>query len=164
MIDAKLTEQTHIYLNQAKAYYGRSFRLDDIRADIRGKTAGYFRVQPNGFSIINFNPALFEKHAEDFLKQTVPHEVAHLVAYQHHGFRIRPHGQEWQSVMHLFGAEINRCHSYDVDHIKHRHYRYFEYRCNCKQHALTAIRHNRILKGQVYHCRKCHQPLLPVLS
>lgn len=34
--------------------------------------------------------------AEAFLL-TYLHEVAHLVAFQQHGFRIRPHGTEWKS-------------------------------------------------------------------
>ena len=164
MIDAKLAEQTHNYLDQAKDYFGKSFRLDAIHADIRGKTAGYFRMHRNGYTIINFNAALFKRHAEDFLVQTVPHEVAHLVAYQHYGAKIRPHGQEWQSIMQLFGADVSRCHNYDVHHSEARRYRYFQYHCHCQQHSLTAIRHNRILRGQVYHCKKCHQPLVPEFS
>ncbi|WKN41031.1 SprT-like domain-containing protein [Tunicatimonas pelagia] len=34
--------------------------------------------------------------AEAFLL-TYLHEVAHLIAFQKHGFRIRPHGAEWKS-------------------------------------------------------------------
>ncbi|MGB3585756.1 MAG: SprT-like domain-containing protein, partial [Tunicatimonas sp.] len=34
--------------------------------------------------------------AEAFLL-TYLHEVAHLMAFQRHGFRIRPHGAEWKS-------------------------------------------------------------------
>lgn len=162
MIDSRLVVKTNDYLHMAQSHFNRSFRLDKIRADIKGKTAGYFRTHPDGLCEINYNPVIFKRHINDFLLTTVPHEVAHLVAYQHFGRKIRPHGKHWQAVMQLFGADIKRCHDYDVSGTGSRQYRRFDYRCDCRLHALTAIRHNRILKGQVYHCVKCHQPLLPV--
>jgi SprT protein len=164
MIDPRLVEQTNDYLKMAQEHFGRGFRLDTIRADIKGKTAGYFRMHRNGSCEINYNPVIFGQHTDDFLLRTVPHEVAHLVAYQNYGGKIRPHGKHWQTIMRLFGADVKRCHDYDVSATKSRQYRLFDYQCDCKQHSLTAIRHNRILKGQLYHCRNCHQPLIPVIS
>ena len=161
MNDKKLIEQTYSYLESAQEYYGRRFRLDAIRTDLKGKNAGYFRVQRNGHALINYNPELYQQYAEDFLLRTVPHEVAHLVAYQEFGRKIRPHGQEWKNVMRLFGADIRRCHNYDVAEIQSRQYRTFSYHCDCMEHTLTAIRHNRIKKGQIYQCKKCRQPLVP---
>lgn len=148
------------YLRQAESCYHRHFELSEIRFDVRGKTAGYFRQLSSGFSLINFNDALLQANGESFIRRTVPHEVAHLVAHQVHGSAIRPHGKEWKTVMQLFNADTSRCHEYDVSQVSVRQYRRFEYYCECQTHYLTSIRHNRVLSGQNYICKKCHKPLV----
>ena len=63
--------------------------------------------------------------------------------------------------MQLFGADSSRCHDYDTSHAGTRHLTRYAYRCGCREHALTSIRHNRILAGQVYYCRACGKALVP---
>ena len=109
--------------------------------------------------LVRFNPVLLIENRDSFLAQTVPHEIAHVVAHSLHNRQIRPHGSEWQQVMHFFGAENRRCHSYDVQRSAPRRYRRFSYRCGCQEHQLTTIRHNRIAKGQRYICRSCRESL-----
>jgi SprT protein len=37
-----------------------------------------------------------------------------------------------------------------------RRQRRFRYRCDCRDHLLTAVRHNRIVtRNVVYRCREC---------
>ncbi len=161
MLQQRAIDCTWHYLHQAEGFFRRSFRLSEIRFDVRGKTAGYFKQLANGNSLINFNFSLLQTNGESFISRTVPHEVAHLVAYQVHGSAIRPHGREWKAVMQLFKADASRCHDYDMSNVVTRQYRRFEYHCQCQAHFLTSIRHNRVLSGQDYLCRKCHQPLTP---
>ena len=152
------------YLRQAERFYRRRFELSEIRFDVRGKTAGYFKQLTNGLSLINYNNAILQANGHSFISRTVPHEVAHLVAHQMHGSVIRPHGKEWKAVMQLFNADAARCHEYDVSQVRTRQYKRFEYYCGCQTHYLTSIRHNRVLSGQGYLCRKCHKPLVSSLS
>jgi len=63
--------------------------------------------------------------------------------------------------MALFGATPEARHSYNVDGLKTRHLRHYDYRYACRTHRLTSIRHNRIRHGQIYHCKKCGRFLAP---
>lgn len=58
---------------------------------------GDYRKLPNGQHQITVNANL---NPYKFLI-TLVHELAHLVAFKHYGFRIKPHGKEWK---HVFSA------------------------------------------------------------
>lgn len=132
-----------------------------IAFDLRGRSAGQFRVDSRGHAGIRYNPALLARHEADFLAQTVPHEVAHYLAFLRFGRRIRPHGPEWQQLMRDLGADPRRCHEFDVSGLTARRMRRHPYHCRCGEHALTSIRHHRVLRGASYVCRACGQALLP---
>ncbi len=77
------------YVLDLLASYPVKFRVSKPR-----KTKlGDFRYNRNGLHQISVNGDL-NQYA--FLI-TLVHEFAHLVSYQEHGVRIRPHGPEWQS-------------------------------------------------------------------
>ena len=128
----------------------------EVAFDLRGQAAGQANYRENK---IRFNRQLLEKYTAEFVDQTVPHEFAHLVAYQKFGRRIKPHGAEWKRVMEAFGADPARTHSFDVSPT--RRLKRFHYRCHCpgSDYQLSSIRHNRILRGRVYLCRKCGSAL-----
>ena len=123
-----------------------------ISFDLKGQAAGQANYRENK---IRFNRQLLEKYAGEFVDQTVPHEFAHLVAYQKFGSRIRPHGAEWKRVMEAFGVDPARTHSFDV--APTRRLKRFHYRCHCpgSDYQLSSIRHNRVQRGGIYLCRKC---------
>lgn len=88
-------------------------------------------------NLLRFNLQLYRENSEDFLKQTVPHEVAHLVAHQLFGDRIQPHGEEWQLIMRgVYELPPHRCHNYAV---KRRTVTRYIYRCR----ALAATSRSR---------------------
>ena len=123
-----------------------------ISFDLKGQAAGQANYRENK---IRFNRQLLEKYAGEFVDQTVPHEFAHLVAYQKFGRRIRPHGMEWKRVMEAFGVDPARTHSFNV--APTRRLKRFHYRCHCpgSDYQLSSIRHNRVQRGGIYLCRKC---------
>ncbi len=135
----------------AEQHFSRHFPRPDIELDLRGQRAGVAYLNQN---LLRFNGQLYRDNADDFLLQTVPHEVAHLIAHQVYGARIRPHGREWQAVMtQLFQLPANRCHNYAV--AKRRSTRYL-YRCACPDHMhFTPQRHAWVRKGRQYQCRRC---------
>lgn len=133
----------------------------EIRFDLRGKTAGQVRIRARGEYLIRYNLELLERGGADFIQRTVPHEVAHVLAYHRYGKRIRPHGPEWQRIMRQLGAEPTRCHDYDVSGLSARKLTYFRYHCGCMEHQLSSIRHNKVAKGQHYLCKRCGEPLQP---
>lgn len=59
--------------------------------------------------MIDLSRELLEEHPDHFVKDTIPHEVAHLVAgivYEDFG-----HGQGWKKVLRLMGWTTTRCHN-----------------------------------------------------
>ena len=70
--------------------------------------------------------------------------------------RIRPHGREWQGIMHAFGVSPRRTADYDLSGIPMRRQRRFTYRCECRDYELTTTRHKKVLAGNgFYVCREC---------
>lgn len=159
ILQRRAAQLTAELLASAARHFGTKLAQPAIRFDLRGKSAGQVRTEDGRRCTIRYNFSLLERHPEEFLARTVPHETAHVVAFNLFGPRVQPHGREWQAIMGLFGASPERCHSYDVQGLQTRHLRRFEYRCGCRSHQLSSIRHNRIRSGQVYHCRQCGQPL-----
>lgn len=162
----RLMQQSAILTRQLLCRASEHFNIDlpcrDIRFDLRGKAAGMVVFPRTGNPYIRYNKLLLEQNGEAFLSQTLPHEVAHLVAYVLHGRSIRPHGKEWKAVMEFFGADAVRCHNFSLDNHSVKKLRRFTYACQCSRHQLTSIRHNRILKGQRYLCRRCGEELSAV--
>ena len=154
-------DQTRDLLQRAAPLTGKLLPVPPIRFDLRGKSAGQLRIDHRGGCTIRYNLALLDRHGEAFLRDTVPHETAHYVAYRLHGRGIRPHGPEWQQIMQLFGADPSRCHDYDVSGLSTRRLRTFLYHCDCGSHHLSSIRHNRIARGERYRCRRCGEGLRP---
>ncbi len=152
-------ERTHRLLQLARTYFGIDIAEPNIRFDLRGKTAGQVRIRDGKVCLVRYNLGLLHRYPEDFVRATVPHETAHLVTLRLFGTGAKPHGPEWRTVMRLFGAEPMRCHDYDVEGLQARRVRRFRYRCGCRSHQLTSIRHNRVLDGQIYLCRSCGRPL-----
>lgn len=144
----------HCY-QTAESFFKCSFARPQVQLNLKGYNAGTATPQKN---LLRFNKQLLLDNQQHFLKQTVPHEVAHLIAYQIFGLKIKPHGKEWQLIMQkVYQLPAERCHHYTVV-IKPKHY--FIYQCPCnKQHPLTIRRHNAIQQGAQYICRCCKQTL-----
>lgn len=155
------TERTSQLLALAVARFAVALPRPVVRFDLRGRAAGQVRLSSSSPCIVRYNLAILARQPEDFLARTVPHEVSHLVVFHLHGPGPRPHGPEWRAIMQVFGADPSRCHDYDVSGLQTRRLHRYPYRCACRTHQLTSIRHNRARSGQVYLCRGCGQPLRP---
>lgn len=164
ILQRRAAQLTAKLLASAARHFDAKLVQPAIRFDLRGKSAGQVRTEDGRRCTIRYNPSLLERHPEEFLARTIPHETAHVVAFNMFGPRVQPHGREWQAIMGLFDASPERCHRYDVQGLQTRRLRRYRYRCDCCTHELTSIRHNRIGSGQVYYCRKCGSPLQRVLE
>ena len=156
-----VTDRTLALLKQAERHFHLAMPTIEIRFDLRGKSAGMVRFQDGKKPVVRYNLQLLSENHESFMSQTVPHEVAHVVARELFGANIRPHGAEWRKVMAFFGSEATRCHEFDTTRSVSRQLHRFSYRCTCREHQLTSIRHNRVLAGQTYQCRICRSALTP---
>lgn len=133
-----------------------------LRFDLRGQAAGQAIWTRDRHPELRFNLAIARRYPEDFLRQTVTHEVAHLLTAACHG-RTPPHGREWQAVMRFLGiADPRRCHDYEIDESTVRRQRRWPYRCACRSHLVSTTRHRRMQRGAaLYRCLHCGESLQP---
>jgi SprT protein len=140
----------------AEDFFKRSFSRPDVSFKLRGQKAGVAHLHENR---LRFNPKLYVENRCHFLKQTVAHEVAHLVAHQLYGDRIQPHGEEWQLIMQgVYELQPDRCHTYAIEQRPRKAYLYA---CACQERVFTlsSQRHALIGKGRRYFCRTCKSTL-----
>jgi len=165
----RVIDQTHVYIKQAAELFCVKIKPLEVSFNLKGRSAGMYRVkhQRNRFFIshqkreIRYNPYIFSKYFEDNVTTTIPHEVAHYISDVVYGLKnIRPHGQEWKKIMQFFGADASVRASYDLSGIPLKKQNYYTYYCDCREHQLTSIRHNKIKKHHYqYLCNYCKQVL-----
>lgn len=152
-IQNKVVTQISSVMDKAKVLFGYNESFPEIHYKIKGRVAGKAWITQNK---LGFNAQLLNDNVDEFINQTVTHEVAHLIAYK--VYHDTGHGSFWKHVMMSLGATPKRCHNYDVTNTSTRPR--FAYVCNCNEtHQLSNIIHNKISNGAVYRCRQCRAPI-----
>ena len=161
-------DETQAYIKRAADLFGLKDKAVEITFNLKGRSAGMYRVRSGTGLIfsrqqreIRYNPYIFSKYFEDNYATTIPHEVAHYVTDIIYGLKnIKPHGKEWKAVMHAFGADASVTADYDLAGIPLKKRSVFTYLCDCREHQLSSIRHNKIKKRRYqYYCNYCKQTL-----
>ncbi|MFO6295826.1 SprT-like domain-containing protein, partial [Pseudomonas aeruginosa] len=63
-------------------------------------------------------PVLLLENQREFIDEVVPHELAHLLVWQHFG-RVAPHGKEWKWMMEGgLGVPAPRTHRFDLASVR----------------------------------------------
>ena len=157
--------ETGRYITLASHLFEKQLSPIPVKFSLRGYSLGMYRVCGESREI-RYNPYVFAKYFEENVATTIPHEVAHYVVDRLFGMRnVRPHGKEWQNVMAAFGCEATRTCEFDLSGIPVRRQKRYGYQCDCGNHQLSTIRHNKIQRGKVsYRCGKCHSVLMPLIS
>ena len=135
------------YLTQANNILNTHYKEPKVSYKPKGSVAGCaFLTRWE----IQLNSIMLYENGEKFIDEVVPHELAHLITFQNFG-RVKPHGKEWQYVMsEIMKKEPKVTHNFQI---KRNEYVYI---CNCQEHYLSPIRHNKIRKNKTsYQCRKC---------
>ncbi len=155
-----VVDETLKYLQMASHIFHQPFKPITILFNLRGLASGMFCLTKDS-ALIRYNPYIFAKYFDYCLANTVPHEVAHYVIHNLYGLKAaRPHGKEWKELMLRFGATPARTYSLNLDGIPIRRQKRYPYRCNCSDHLISSIRHNKVVSGQArYFCRLCKGPL-----
>lgn len=141
-------------LERANAYFGKTFTPPSIHYNVRGVKAGVAYLECNA---VRFNPVLLQENEQAFIRQVVPHELAHILVYQHFG-RVQAHGKEWKMMMEtVLGVPAEIYHCFDTQSVQQQ----FTYRCDCQTHQLSIRRHNAVIRdNRRYICRRCKATLL----
>ena len=160
--------RTQVYIKQAAELFDLKTGEVEITFDLKGRSAGMYRVKNVKGRIfmrqqreIRYNSYIFAKYFEDSFTTTIPHEVAHYVTDIIYGLKnIRPHGKEWKAVMQAFDADDSVTANYDLSGIPLKKQTLFTYQCECREHRISSIRHNKIKKRRYrYYCTHCKQKL-----
>ena len=106
----KATMWTHAtWARLEKMYPGKLGPCPSVKINARLKTTAgrnFWELR-----VIDYSLELFCEYPEHFRLDTIPHELAHQVAYDIWPASVkRCHGAEWQSVMRRLGLEPTRCH------------------------------------------------------
>ncbi len=165
----QVIEEVNRYIQLASVIYNDSFSDIDVVFNLKGRAAGIYRTyfqkkQRQKFNWlskpkqqIRFNPWLFAKYPGDSWNNTIPHEVAHYISDCLYGLhKIKPHGNEWRTIMQAFGAKPIVRGNYSLDGIPVRRVQRHRYKCSCRDIELTTYRHKNIQRGvHEYRCRDC---------
>ena len=163
-----IVTQTRLYLHKASQLFNMKHKPVDISFNLKGRSAGMYRVRTSRKGLfsktereIRYNPLIFSKYFDDNFATTIPHEVAHYVTDMIYGLKnIRPHGKEWKAVMQSFGADPSVTADYVLSGIPLKRQALHIYRCDCREHQLSTIRHNRVVRQRnQYYCKRCKAKL-----
>ena len=164
----QVIEQTHIYIKQAVDLFNIKNKTLEISFNLKGRSAGMYRVSRQSIwhigqmkREIRYNSFIFSKYYDDNFNTTIPHEVAHYISDLVYGLKnIKPHGKEWKAIMQAFDADAAVTANYDLSGIPLKRRSLYTYQCRCREHQLSAIRHNKIKKRRKqYCCNFCKQIL-----
>lgn len=113
LIPTQVQRQFDFLCNRAKEIYP-VFVVPELVIKTAGGTAGWARWRSNPQRwIVDLNRVYIISHFEDMLSDTLPHEVAHILAWQRYGMKIAPHGGEWYAMYGaLTGRVPQRLHEY----------------------------------------------------
>lgn len=153
---ARIYDKVNACYELAEQYLGRQFPRPQITFRKSGKTAGTAFLNVNR---INFHPLIYKSNQDSFINDVVPHEVSHLLVWQCFG-KVKPHGREWQSMMsQVFACAPEVTHKFDTAELNRNT---FDYQCACGVVELGVRRHNKVLKGAQYRCKRCGNTLQQV--
>jgi SprT protein len=152
----EVLDRTEEFIRQAEAIFSRRFERVPVLFDLKGRSAGMFKILGKQ-RFIRYNPWIFAKYYEENLRDTVPHEVAHFIVHEQYPRRgTKPHGWQWRELMDRFGADPGVTFDRDLAGVPQRSQKSHRYYCGCQVHEVSTTRHNRVQRRRVrYHCCSC---------
>ena len=129
--------------------------FDDLTVKMNNRltsTAGRAWLQTG---LVEFSTSLYEANTDAFMEDTIPHEVAHIIAYRVYG--SSGHDAAWKQVCYALGSNTSRLHSFKTNKNNGT-----AMRCGCMTHYFSPQRMAWVRKGKVYSCKHCNQILVKV--
>ena len=111
------------------------------------------------FNTLMYNNNMLEENEDDFIENTIPHEVAHLVTFKVSRTE-KSHGPTWKWAMqNIYNLNPVTHHNYNTQSsVKSKRYEYF---CLCGTNFyISKGIHNKICNGSLRYCRKCNTPII----
>lgn len=120
-----------------------------IRYDLKGRAAGMAccrieRATGKASDLaLRFNREAMQKDWDYMVRETIPHEVAHIVAYAKPELGAKNHNAQWRRISQSLGCKGERCHKMQLTPAKRRNR--FMYRTDSGLEVIAGPKHhNRI--------------------
>lgn len=161
MFDVQLPKQDiwlaeiSVWIDQTKEKLGFTGDIKFTFSDRFVTKLGEASVSYKGENTVRFSSMLWERATIEERRETVIHEVCHIVNIHRGGHdRSGSHGRHWKQLMIQCGVEPKRCHDVKVGTAV--------LFCACLVHSVSTNRHTRVVNGKsFYRCRKCGYVLSP---
>ena len=150
-VEAKVAQ----VIQSLELHYNRKFATPAVDYKLRGVVAGRALC---GKNIVRFQPALLAANESEYMKETIAHEVCHLIDYElnpnnfvrRYGRKRSLHGPTWQRLMRVTGHTPETTHDMDVEAVRVRQVVRHEWVCTCgatmklgpKQHPQQLNNHD----------------------
>lgn len=116
---AQHKQLVQLCLQIAAEKYGELPHID-IRYDLKSRRAagqaGYKVDRRSGARqyFLRFNPCAFSVDWDHMTRETIPHEIAHIIAYVKPELGASGHNHQWRRIAQSLGCTGNRCHNMDL--------------------------------------------------
>lgn len=98
---------TRVWWKRFVDVYPQLGGIPAVKLNGRLKTTAGRAWYEDGF--IELSPELMWEHTEEFTRDTIPHELAHIVAYRLTG--DTGHGKGWKGIVAQFNIPTTRLHN-----------------------------------------------------
>lgn len=123
----------------------------DIRFNVKGRTAGRAGKE-RGRYYLDFNMEAIRDHWDEMLNVTIPHEVAHIVAYAKPALRASGHNKNWKRIDIALGGDGTRTHTMGLK--RARKTKWYVYEVAGERIEIGAVRHKRMLSRMTSYSLK----------
>jgi len=144
---------------RAQSLYGVSLGRVTITFDLRGTAAAkaYCRPHPElgATYAIRFNREAISKDWEGMSNSTIPHEVAHLVAFAKPTLGAEGHNAKWVSIAVALGdtSHGERCHTLELTPARKVRVRRYVYQNARGSRIEVSSRTHRAIQGETKKLR-----------
>ncbi|MFV0482285.1 MAG: SprT-like domain-containing protein [Campylobacteraceae bacterium] len=147
---------------KVKLHFNLSLNIT-FRVDLKGyRLIGQCKKLSKNSYMIRLHVKLLEKFREVYLHDVLTHELAHAVQMELYP-KSKPHSFEWKSILQtLCGKKYSTKNkiTYVLPQTNINRFP-FVYTCNCQNHFLSGVRHNKIVRYKyTYTCKKCKSILI----
>lgn len=154
-LKAEVTQSIKRFLLMAEKSYGKIYSMPSVSYDLNstvGGTADYTLWH------IQVNTRMLVENKDDYLINTIGHEVAHLITSDNHHGKRMGHRKEWKDTMAVFGLEPEIYHHYKTHSKPRKRLKRFTYVCPCSCRLSVTVRRRREVDREegVYCCRCRH--------
>lgn len=147
----EFTSHVEECLKRAFDKYGVKLSPDcvKIQFNLKGKTSAQACMKGLTEYRLRFNREAIEKHWDEMVNKTIPHEVAHLIAWMCPQLRASGHNKVWKRICVELGGTGRRCHNYDLTPA--RKTKKYLYNVNGAEYKVGSRVHNKIQMGRLYN-------------